>query len=85
MVSWPGMPDVETSVFRRAVVALNGGSGSNTLIGSDVDNVWDITGSNSGSLSSASIARYWAGCRVSMSIRMPPTLGAVLARMKVQS
>lgn len=25
MVSWPGMPDIETSPFRRAVVALNGG------------------------------------------------------------
>ena len=25
VVSWPGMPDIETSLFRRAVVALNGG------------------------------------------------------------
>ena len=37
-------------------VAVNGGSGTNTLVGSTVANTWAITGSNAGTLSSATIA-----------------------------
>jgi hypothetical protein len=37
-------------------VAINGGTGANTLVGSAINNVWVITGSNSGTLSSTSIA-----------------------------
>jgi hypothetical protein len=37
-------------------VAINGGSSTNTLVGSTVTNSWRIRGSNSGTLSSASIA-----------------------------
>jgi hypothetical protein len=37
-------------------VAVNGGSGTNTLVGSAVANTWTIAGSNAGTLSSASIA-----------------------------
>jgi hypothetical protein len=35
---------------------VNGGNGTNTLAGSADANIWDITGSNAGTLSSASIA-----------------------------
>jgi hypothetical protein len=36
-------------------VAINGGTGTNTLVGSAVDNAWVIIGTNTGTLSSASI------------------------------
>jgi hypothetical protein len=36
-------------------VAINGGTGSNTLVGSTVDNTWSITGDNAGTLASATI------------------------------
>jgi hypothetical protein len=38
------------------VVAISGGTGTNTLVGSAVDNAWAITGTNTGTLSSTSIA-----------------------------
>jgi hypothetical protein len=37
-------------------VAINGGTGTNTLLGSAVDNAWILTGTNAGTLSSTSIA-----------------------------
>jgi hypothetical protein len=37
-------------------VAINGGSGTDTLIGSAADNTWNLTGSNAGTLSSATVA-----------------------------
>jgi hypothetical protein len=37
-------------------VAVNGGSGSNTLAGSAADNTWNLTGNNAGTLTSASVA-----------------------------
>jgi hypothetical protein len=37
-------------------MAILGGTGSNALVGSAVDNVWDITANNAGTLSSATIA-----------------------------
>jgi hypothetical protein len=37
-------------------VTINGGSGTDTLVGSAADNTWSLTGSNTGTLSSASIA-----------------------------
>jgi hypothetical protein len=37
-------------------VAVNGGGSTDTLVGSAVENTWAITGSNAGTLSSASIA-----------------------------
>jgi hypothetical protein len=37
-------------------LAVNGGSGSNTLVGSAADNTWTITGSDSGTLTSSRIA-----------------------------
>jgi hypothetical protein len=36
-------------------LAVNGGTGTNTLVGSAVPNTWNLTGSNAGTLSSASI------------------------------
>ena len=32
VVSWLGMPDIETSLFRRAVVALNGGPSDQRIV-----------------------------------------------------
>jgi hypothetical protein len=37
-------------------LSINGGSGNNTLVGSAVDNTWDISGSDSGTLTSSRIA-----------------------------
>ena len=37
-------------------VAVNGGSGFNTLVGSAADNTWNITGTNAGTLSAVSVA-----------------------------
>jgi hypothetical protein len=44
------------SSLAGTAVAINGGSGTDTLVGSAAANTWNLTGSNTGTLSSASIA-----------------------------
>lgn len=44
------------STLPGTAVTIDGGSGSNSLIGSDGDNTWSITGHNAGTLSSAASA-----------------------------